>query len=126
MVHILAWIAGGLAIAALCACTVQPGLSNAPRLGTAPDADSHIHDAIANGPDSCGRKLDPGPLRNRVVPCPRVSAPNSPPAPAVSLDDTAIMQWLKHYHARWPCEGDTNPPLALASGTACPAMGLEK
>ena len=126
MVQILVRLAGSLAIAALCACAVKPGLANAPQLGTAPDADSRVHDAVANGPDSCGRRLDPGPLRHRVLPCPRVSTPTSRPAPAVSLDDTAIMQWLKHYHARWPCEGDTNPPLALASGTACPATGHEK
>jgi hypothetical protein len=42
-----------------CGCTVQMGLANAPRLGETTLADSRVHDAIANGPDSCGRKLDP-------------------------------------------------------------------
>lgn len=126
MVHILASLAGGLAIAALCACTVQPGLANAPQLGGTPVTDPRVHDAIANGPDSCGRRLDPGPLRYRVIPCPRLSAPTARPAPTASFDDTAIMQWLKHYHAHWPCAGDADTPLALASGTACPAAQDEK
>jgi hypothetical protein len=121
MVHILASLAGGLALTMLCACTAQAGLSNAPRLGGNSDTDPRVHDAIANGPDSCGRKLDPGPLRYRVIPCSRANAPSSRPTPAASLDDSAIMQWLKHYHARWPCEGDNSSPVALASGAACPA-----
>jgi hypothetical protein len=65
-----------------CGCVVQPGLANAPTLGGTTFADPRVHDAIANGPDSCGNKLDPGPLRYRIIPCPRAGARGSPATPS--------------------------------------------
>jgi hypothetical protein len=61
-------------VAALCvtACSsvVQPGLANAPGLGGA-TAETRVHDAIANGHDSCERSMFPqgGVLRGQVPPC---------------------------------------------------------
>jgi len=88
-----------------CAGTVHPGLANAPRLGEAADADPRVHDVIANGQDSCGRQLDPGPLRNRLIPCPGAT---HPPATAMSFVPSAnsneiVRPWLEHYHWRWAC-----------------------
>src|SRR5579859_7078065 len=87
-----------------CAHTVQAGLSNAPALGGPTAVDPRIHDTIANGPDSCGRRLDPGPLRNRVPPCPRAAVPASDPGTPVRTDDHVVFPWVEHYYARWPCE----------------------
>src|SRR5215472_5354498 len=106
MNYIVARRAVGLALAGLtCACSVQAGLANGPKLGGTSNADPRVHDAIANGPDSCGRALDPGPLRNRVVPCPRVSAPRSQPMTfAPSSESSAIVTpWVEHFYWRWPC-----------------------
>jgi len=127
MVRISAFAIAALS-AATCACTLQPGLANGPQLGGTPDTDSHVHDAIANGPDSCGRRLDPGPLRNRIIPCPRTGEPRSiPPSAAPSTgSDPVIMRWLNHYHAHWPCQEDVNPSIAMASGDSCPGVGSEK
>lgn len=106
MIRILARRAAWLALAGLtCACSVQPGLANAPKLGGTSDADPRVHDAIANGLDSCGRALDPGPLRNRIVPCPRVAPPRSQPMTlAPSTDSNAIVApWVEHFYWSWPC-----------------------
>src|ERR1700730_819615 len=75
-----------------CGCAVQPGLANAPSLGGTALAEPGVHDVIANGPDSCGRKLDPGPLRYRVIPCPRgSSSPSRPPPGASSPSPSAVI-----------------------------------
>ncbi len=88
-----------------CAHRVQTGLSNAPALGGATAEDTRVHDVIANGRDSCGRRLDPGPLRHRIPPCPRLSRPAADPAlvaPAPRSDDL-VTPWLEHFYTGWPC-----------------------
>lgn len=87
-----------------CACSVQPGLANAPQLGESAMAHPRVHDAIADGPDSCGQGLDPGPLRSRMVQCPaighvrRTTTPNLPSAPDAS---TATPSVLFHSSRLW-------------------------
>jgi len=53
-----------------CASNVQVGLANAPWLGGA-TIETRVHDAIANGRDSCERSAFPegGVLRGQVPPC---------------------------------------------------------
>jgi hypothetical protein len=86
MDHILPCLAFVILPSSLtCGCTVQPGLTNAPQLGGTTIVDPRVHDVIANGPDSCGRNMDSGPLRYRVIPCPRGSpSPSQPPPSARS------------------------------------------
>jgi hypothetical protein len=95
---------------------LQVGLANAPALGGTPIADTRVHDVISNGPDSCGRRLDPnaGPLRYRLPPCASesvsatVSTPVSTRAVApvawVGQDDATSQEWMEHYHFGWPCK----------------------
>jgi hypothetical protein len=89
-----------------CASTVHPGLANAPALGSNPPVDATVHDVVANGRDSCERKLGPGPLRDEVPPCPGVERPASPPivvaSPALS-GKGIVMPWVEHYYSRGPC-----------------------
>jgi hypothetical protein len=96
-----------LALSLGCGSSVQPGLANAPALGGTRVVDPRVHDAIANGPDSCGRRLDraPGPLRNRLSPC----APLSSPAKSAAFvskapgNDAFALPWMEHYYVGWPC-----------------------
>jgi hypothetical protein len=105
MQQVTATVAGVLGTLALSCggAVVQPGLANAPALGGAQIVDPRVHDAIANGLDSCGRHLDPGPLRYEIPPCPRLL----PSAPAVSFQPApggeTEMHWLEHYYVGFPC-----------------------
>ena len=88
-----------------CATTVHPGLANAPALGGSPVADVTVHDVVANGRDSCERKLGPGPLRYEVPSCPPVERPVLPTIvvnPA-SSEKGIVMPWVEHYYSRAPC-----------------------
>jgi hypothetical protein len=100
MVVLWAWSLG-------CASSVQPGLANAPALGGTRVVDPRVHDAIANGPDSCGRRLDPGPgpLRNRLSPCAPLSSPTKSAAfvSRASRNDALVLPWMEHYYVGWPC-----------------------
>lgn len=99
-------LVGTLMTLAPLACTtvVRPGLANAPALSGTP-VDSRVHDAVANGRDSCERRLGSGPLRNEFPPCASdaraanpgmMNYPSSPKGPA--------MPWVQHYYyRRWPC-----------------------
>jgi hypothetical protein len=88
---------------------VQPGLANAPALGSTPGVDGRSHDrghdAIANGEDSCGRTLDPGPLRNKIPPCAAAPEPASSDLllGPTTVERAAVLRWLEHYHSKWPC-----------------------
>lgn len=87
-----------------CACAVQPGLANAPQLGGSTVVDSRVHDVVADGPDSCGRKLDPGPLRNRIVPCPRLVHASTAKLPAGgTVDPFAVTPWFLSHYVQWSC-----------------------
>jgi hypothetical protein len=105
MGRILEWLAlMTVAPALACGCTVQAGLANAPQLGGTTIADPRVQDVIADGPDSCGKKLDPGPLRYRVIPCPRAGASSPrPAAPAPSADIDEVMRWVDHHYTDWGC-----------------------
>jgi hypothetical protein len=100
-----------------CATPVHPGLANAPGLGGTRIVDARVHDVIANGQDSCGRRLepDPGPLRYRLPPCRHESAPGPSTAlvPANPRDGGGGQQWMEHYHFGWPCKARKE---ALANG----------
>jgi len=87
-----------------CVSRAQAGLSNAPALGGPTAIDSRVHDAIANGPDSCGRRLDPGPLRYRIPPCPTVTRPAADPGipSRAALVRPVVAPWVQ-YGTRWPC-----------------------
>jgi hypothetical protein len=125
-----------------CACAVHPGLANAPQLGGTADADPRVHDVIANGQDSCGRQLDPGPLRNRLIPCPRTTQPRSTAmsfAPSPEYNEI-VTPWVEHYHWRWACPSidhklslrsrefgplltaDTSPTGGVAFSGQCPGI----
>lgn len=99
-----------------CAPTVQGGLANAPSLGGSPIAAPRVHDAIANGEDSCerGPERSPGPLRHPLLPCRRESAPASAFVlpPATPENDGAI-RWLEHYYVGWPCRGSRDAITSL-------------
>jgi hypothetical protein len=113
----LAMTAFALWFALGCAPTVHPGLANAPGLGGTRIVDARVHDVIANGQDSCGRRLDPdpGPLRYRLPPCRHESVPGPSPAlaPASTPGGAGGQQWMEHYHVAWPCKSRQE---ALASG----------
>ena len=109
-----------------CEHAVQPGLSNAPALGGPSAVDPRVHDAIANGPDSCERHLDSSPLRNRFPPCGTDASPatTEPAATGGAVRAPGIaFSWLDHLHARWAWDstaGDTQvdayearPPTAI-------------
>src|SRR5579862_6035308 len=96
-----------------CGGAVQAGLANAPPLGGTSVADSRVHDVIANGRDSCGRKLDPGPLRYRIFPCPQANP--SPHRSTLAVRSTStgalITPWVEHYYSHWGClSAGTQPP----------------
>ena len=68
----LVWVSSG--------CSVHADLSNAPTLGATPGAPRRVHDAIANGTDSCERFGSGSPLRGHEPSCdgevtPRSSVP---------------------------------------------------
>jgi hypothetical protein len=91
-----------------CSSVVQPGLANAPTLGTTSTAEARVTDVIANGLDSCGRELDPGPLRHRIPKCPTVTERATPISfrfvlPPGSTGDDVVQPWLEHYYSGWPC-----------------------
>lgn len=87
-----------------CATALRPGLANAPQLNGSPVVDTRVHDAVANGPDSCERRLGPGPLRNELPPC-TVVAPSVPDP--VALDgapaNAVLVPWVKPYFDRGTC-----------------------
>jgi hypothetical protein len=110
MYRAMAMMAVALSGLVLGCVRVQPGLANAPALGTTPGADGRQHDrghdVIANGEDSCGRQLDDaGPLRNRVPPC--VGAPEPASSSLVNwsspFEREVVRRWLEHYHSAWAC-----------------------
>jgi hypothetical protein len=88
-----------------CATVFRPGLANAPQLNGSPMVDPRVHDAIANGRDSCERRLGAGPLRNEQPACvaslPPVSNPpvmrGEPPV------ETLPVPWVKPYSDRGSC-----------------------
>jgi hypothetical protein len=53
---------------ALVACTLQPGLSNAPSINRL-HTPTESNDVITNGPDSCERGDGGSPMPNRLPPC---------------------------------------------------------
>jgi len=120
-VHVAA--VGVVAVFALgCGTTsVVAGLANAPALGGPQSADPRVHDAIANGLDSCGSHVDPGPLRYRVPPCPSVvpRAPRVSLAPAPDYDIQLELQWVRHYYEGWPCPH----PRSVSDGERLTAWG---
>jgi hypothetical protein len=87
-----------------CATALRPGLSNAPALNGSPIVDARVHDAIANGRDSCERRLGPGPLRNEIPAC-TVAAPaaSDPVAPDGARGDAVLVPWVKPYSDRGIC-----------------------
>jgi len=118
--RVLAMATVGLWFGSLgCAQAVHPGLANAPSLGGTRIADPRVHDVIANGQDSCGRRLEPnsGPLRYRVPPCApgEVSAAGTTLVPPSAGDDSLGIRWMDHYYIGWPCKARQE---TLAGGAA--------
>jgi hypothetical protein len=105
-----------------CATTVQAGLANAPGLsGTL--ADPRVHDAIANGTDSC--EPAPGALRNEVPPCP-IARPESNPTVAIQPPSAKrdVVPWVEHYYTPWACfsQDDQVGRVTLAGSFASPPL----
>lgn len=92
-----------------CGASVRAGLANAPKLGST--GDESVHDAVANGQDSCAVGGGQGALRNRVPPCPgaaRASSPTWTPSASEGLPEGAlVVPWLKHFYVGWPCARST-------------------
>jgi hypothetical protein len=91
-----------------CATAFRPGLANAPQLNGSPIVDVRVHDAIANGRDSCERRLGAGPLRNEVPACavatPTVSNSSVPAVPVYGLPaNVAPVPWVQPYSDRGSC-----------------------
>jgi hypothetical protein len=82
---------------------VRPGLANAPALGTQSGQADAPHDVIANAEESCGRALDPGPLRGRILPCPRVASTAPAPVRPPPTDADLVMPWVDHFYLGFPC-----------------------
>jgi hypothetical protein len=105
-----------------CATTVHPGLANAPALGGSPVADVRVHDVVANGRDSCERKLGPGPLRDEVPPCQTVE--RTPDSPVVtgptSSEKVIVMPWVEHYYSRAACFSSENEPELMTMARTLP------
>jgi len=110
------------------ACTpvVRPGLANAPALSGTP-VDARAHDVIANGGDSCERRLGPGPLRNEVPPCATVGPPSSDPTVAIRLPSERALRWVEHYYTDWPCSSRDAPMrrVTLAGSFASPPVASD-
>jgi|SRR5580658_1477329 hypothetical protein len=110
-----------------CATGFRPGLANAPQLGGSPLVDVRVHDAIANGRDSCEQRLGSGPLRNEVPAC-AVATPVSNPAVAIdavgaaneSPPNAAAIWRVKPYSDRGSCPSWDNRMgrLTVAEGFA--------
>jgi hypothetical protein len=90
-----------------CAPAVQPGLANAPWLGSTGLDDAPPHDVIANGDEGCGRYGEQGPLRGRIRPCTSIARGAAPNpwllSPAVPPPDGLVVPWLQHFYVGWPC-----------------------
>ena len=97
-----------------CVASVQGGLANAPTLADA-TPETRVHDAIANGRDSCERAaFPPGEvLRGHTPPCVekerRAMAPALPPS--VSQDKT----WVSPFYPPSICQA-AGPGLVEAKG----------
>jgi hypothetical protein len=87
-------------------CATVPGLANAPQLNGSQMVDPRVHDAIANGRDSCERRLGAGPLRNEEPACvvPTGSISKSPPVGLSEAPAAAVpVPWVKPYSDRGIC-----------------------
>jgi hypothetical protein len=123
---------GMLMLLARVACTtmVRPGLANAAALGGTP-VDARVHDVIANGGDSCERRLGPGPLRNEVPACPTARTPVSDAAAgryASSMKEVTV-PWVEHYYTHWPCSSRHDEHVGrvtLAGSFASPAITSDR
>jgi hypothetical protein len=109
-----------------CGTAFRPGLANAPQLSGSPIVDVRVHDAIANGRDSCERRLGPGPLRNEVPACAVATPPVSNPSVGLgalneSPAEAAAPIWrVKPYSDRGSCPSWDNRMgrLTMAEGFA--------
>ncbi len=77
-----------------CGGAIQPGLANAAALGGA-TPETRVHDAVANGRDSCERAMYPqgGVLRGQIPPCSRESLPTPvafAPTPAIAEPSLSV------------------------------------
>jgi len=87
-----------------CATVFRPGLANAPQLNGSQMVDPRVHDAIANGRDSCERRLGAGPLRNEQPACIAAAPPVSTPAARGEAPAEALpVPWVKPYSDRGSC-----------------------
>jgi hypothetical protein len=97
-----------------CGTTVQPGLANAPALGGTTLVSGRGYDAIANGPDSCGRaEFQGSPAPNHWPACSRETGRAVSWAELVPRrgmrDDGEDQRWMEHYHFGWPCDPTLEP-----------------
>jgi hypothetical protein len=88
-----------------CATAFRPGLANAPQLSGSPIVDVRVHDAVANGRDSCERRLGAGPLRNEIPACTVATPTLSSASVAVDAPPASIAQvpWVQPYSDRGSC-----------------------
>jgi hypothetical protein len=109
-----------------CTTMVRPGLANAPA-SSGPAGDARVQDVIANGGDSCERRLGPGPLRNEVPPC-AIGRSASDPADGrrASNEKQIAAPWVEHYYTHWPCSSRDDDQVGRAtlagSSLASPAI----
>jgi hypothetical protein len=89
-----------------CGTAFRPGLANAPQLSGSPIVDVRVHDAVANGRDSCERRLGAGPLRNEIPAC-TVTTPTANPSVTVAADGSPThvteVPWVQPYSDRGSC-----------------------
>ncbi len=88
-----------------CATAFRPGLANAPQLNGSPIVDVRVHDAVANGRDSCERRVGAGPLRNEIPACAVATPTVSKPSVAVDGSPATVVPapWVKPYSDRGSC-----------------------
>jgi hypothetical protein len=108
-----------------CAATVRPGLANASALGAIPIADASVHDAVANGRDSCERGLGPGPLRHQFPPCPDAERPAAASnvanfAPSARGTGAGVPS-IDLYYSRWRCSSSKNEAGSLTFAHLTPS-----
>jgi hypothetical protein len=103
-----------------CVASVQGGLANAPTLADA-TPETRVHDAIANGRDSCERSaFPPGEvLRGHTPPC--IKKEGSAAAPALLPSSSQDKAWISPFYPPSVCQA-AGPGLVGAQGDLAAAF----
>ena len=109
-------------LVASCVGSVQGGLANAPTLAD-PTPETRVHDAIANGRDSCERAaFPPGEvLRGHTPPC--IEAERSAAAPALPPSSSQDKSWVSPFYPPSICQAAGPGLVGAQGGLAAASLG---